>query len=290
MAVPASFGLQLWEGRENEWMDRLRDKAAEIADTAKLDGAIKAKVVQKMIAPLRVALTAPEFDPDPTNNYEVMELAGDKMMNTNIVLWFMTKFKDHRNPQDMSQAVSELGSEVYVTRMANELGLAPLIRVKPGPVPYKTVSDAFEAVVFALYLAVNAAVPKLQMGHTATRSFMDKLLNKLDYEFSELTMDTSRSFLNEIYVAQNWGKFGEYEKVYENPETKETTVTLYAPIDGNNVQIGKATSRKKKEAMKLAAVEAVKTLESFGIKRQKRSIIERNIAKTQRQKMELAQL
>jgi len=193
----------------------------------------------------------------PYNN-ERLEFLGDAVLNLIVGEYLYNKFKDS-NEGTLSKIRANLVNEKGFTRLANDIRLGDYIFLSPaeernkGRVKASILSDAFEAIMGAIYL---------ESGMDAVKPIMLNIMEKSykDINFGDLFSDY-KTALQELTQAL-YASTPEYKLVraFGPDHKKEFEIEIY--ID--NKIYGKAIGKSKKEAQQKVAKIALAKLKKQG--------------------------
>jgi ribonuclease-3 len=193
----------------------------------------------------------------PYNN-ERLEFLGDAVLNLIVGEYLYNKFKDS-NEGTLSKIRANLVNEKGFTRLANDIKLGEYIFLSPaeernkGRVKASILSDAFEAIMGAIYL---------ESGMDAVKPIMLNIMEKSykDINFGDLFSDY-KTALQELTQAL-YASTPEYKLVraFGPDHKKEFEIEIY--ID--NKIYGKAIGKSKKEAQQKVAKIALAKLKKQG--------------------------
>jgi ribonuclease-3 len=193
----------------------------------------------------------------PYNN-ERLEFLGDAVLNLIVGEYLYNKFKDS-NEGTLSKIRANLVNEKGFTRLANDIRLGDYIFLSPaeernkGRVKASILSDAFEAIMGAIYL---------ESGMDAVKPIMLNIMEKSykDINFGDLFSDY-KTALQELTQAL-YASTPEYKLVraFGPDHKKEFEIEIY--IDSKIY--GKAIGKSKKEAQQKVAKIALAKLKKQG--------------------------
>ncbi len=193
----------------------------------------------------------------PYNN-ERLEFLGDAVLNLIVGEYLYNKFKDS-NEGTLSKIRANLVNEKGFTRLANDIRLGEYIFLSPaeernkGRVKASILSDAFEAIMGAIYL---------ESGMDAVKPIMLNIMEESykNINFGDLFSDY-KTALQELTQAL-YASTPEYKLVraFGPDHKKEFEIEIY--ID--NKIYGKAIGKSKKEAQQKVAKIALAKLKKQG--------------------------
>ena len=150
------------------------------------------------------AFTNPDVQPDPTQNYELLETLGDNTLNK-CVLWYLSYRFPQLNCPEAIDIITKLKISIIESHsfadIATHLGFFPYISyAKPGlnePVgaveKRKMLEDVFEAFFAAVELVLDRKV-KPGMGFVVCSKLLSMILDERDYslQYSKLVEPNTR--------------------------------------------------------------------------------------------------
>ncbi|NQY94083.1 MAG: ribonuclease III [Campylobacteraceae bacterium] len=187
-------------------------------------------------------------------NNERLEFLGDAVLNLIVGEYLYTEFPKS-NEGELSKIRASLVNEAGFTKLANEIKLGEYIYLSvaeernKGRTKASILSDAFEAVMGAIYLESGISVLKII------------ILTLLENAYEQINLDVLfsdfKTALQEITQAE-FGSIPEYrlEGSYGPDHQKEFEVSIY--IDGKTY--GKAIGKSKKLAQQAVAKIALEIL------------------------------
>lgn len=185
---------------------------------------------------------------------ERLEFLGDAVLGF-VVAEHLYRHFGNEDEGFLTRLRAKLVNGEALADAAREMNLGPAIRVsenmlqKGGRDNTSVLSDAFEAVIGALYL---------DLGIDAARDFVHRrLLDEADMDFLAVHRDNYKSLLLEHVQAKGWPQ-PTYELHAEEGPSHNRVFTVDVIING--ISSGRGTANSKKKAEQQAAQEALNTL------------------------------
>jgi ribonuclease-3 len=188
-----------------------------------------------------------------TASYERLEFLGDSLLGSIVALGVYNRYPT-MNEGGLSRIRTSLISGKTLSRVGEELGLAPLIRMGESEKGThargmkKALEDVFEALVGALFL---------DGGIECASAFVERTI--MTYATSALARRplSPKSRLQEV-TQRDFRCGPEYKVVGEEGPAHTPTFTSVVLVEGRRIGRGKGTSKKESEAA--AALDALKNL------------------------------
>ena len=198
--------------------------------------------------------------PDQATDNERLEFLGDAVLGF-LVGELLYKTYPEMSEAQLTRLRSKLVDETQLTNFAKQLNLGELMRLGKGAEKDKgrespsLLSDTFEAIIGAYYL---------ESGIEAVRDYIKPLFMSVAEEILTSQSDAkTQNLVDSKNCFQQWalankGKNPQYEIIDESGPDHAKEFTARVIVDG--VVYGKGKGRRKQEAQKRAAEEALKKL------------------------------
>ena len=216
---------------------------------------------------------------DEEDNWEFYECIGDSIVGASIMQYFPLKFPHLRNSASvkiLARLKINVGSREYLAPISTNLGFDKFIKLGPEErLSNKHREDCLEAFLGCLTLCINNHInPKediseyKSLGSSIAHKFMFKQLDKLKISLNPDDLWDPKSKLKELFDKnqQNKLRYEYKERITSEDGTKCYTTFIYVTIDNKEEMVGKGTHFDKKRSEKLAAKQALDTLQSKGLK------------------------
>lgn len=191
---------------------------------------------------LALALTHSSCKAELPETNERLEFVGDSVLGMVISEHLYSSFPEE-DEGELTKTKSYVVSRAVLARVGRELGLAEHIRVGKGmasrkTVPASVVSNAFEALVAAIYF---------DGGLKAARKFvLDKLAPQIDQAREQRRGENAKSLLQQ-YSQREMGAAPTYKVLREDGPEHGKSFEVAAVIKGKQYGTGKGHTKKEAE-------------------------------------------
>jgi dsRNA-specific ribonuclease len=231
---------------------------------------------------------------DPVNNYEYYETLGDVTLNKCVVWYFHKRFPTIRTSENPSRIMTALKtkniSKFVFSKLSDFLKLENYIRYrpildkkkkKPVMIDNKMKTDVFESLFGTLEDIINNTEQMMGIGEVPVYNIVSTLIDQvknISLDIEDLVDDKSK--ISEIF--SKYRETSEHQYIYKevgkpNPNNPELAdkfyqVSLklkfknpYNPAETITYETPVKESRKKLEAEKMVAKDALAFMKNYGI-------------------------
>lgn len=222
----------------------------------------------------KVAFTSESYAPTHGENWEEMELLGDKLLGF-LYTKFMTASYPWLNRSQLSELITHYLAKGFQSDLSASIGIGPHIRSRLRTTTHN-LEDVLEAVFGALLLTGDRI--KDGVGPGLAYNLLVSLYENIDVDW-KITLGNPKTRVKEIFETMNWVNPKLQEKVPESSsedgngntifrvmfnqlaleQLREFGVPIISPV------IAEAVQSSKKKASKEAYILAVQNLEKMGI-------------------------
>ena len=222
-----------------------------------------------------VAFTHESFNPNIGENYEEMELYGDRVMGVNFLKYMMQRFPTITRSQ-LSELRTNYLAKKFQSDLSQSLGLGNYVRTR-----FKKSTHVFEDVLESFFGALDLVgdkVFKFGAGMGLAYNMVMNIFKDVEIDWV-LTKGNPKTRIKELYEGLGWTNPKEGEKVPEEAdEDDEGNVTFTITITNRGMEhlrelgvpittsvISRETDTTKKKASDKAYKKAVENFERLGI-------------------------
>lgn len=194
--------------------------------------------------------------PEATENNERLEFLGDAVLGFVVGEMLFTRFPQ-MSEAELTRLRSKLVDEQQLAQLGRELGIGQRLRLGKGAArdggreSSSLLSDTFEAIIGAYFL---------ESGIEAVRNYVELLYQSLDYFQADIATQSLIDSKNRFqqWALANIGENPHYEIIGESGPDHAKKFT--AQVSVQEVVYGVGQGRRKQDAQKRAAEEALKRL------------------------------
>ncbi|MBE7704399.1 MAG: ribonuclease III [Cyanobacteria bacterium SIG29] len=207
---------------------------------------------------LEMALTHPSFNYENNEenmpDYERLEFLGDSVLRLVMSEDLYDKYPNYDEGK-LTKIRSYLVSDEFLAKLANEIGLAPFIKM--GVHEEKDGGRKKESILACAMEAVFGAVFK-SLGFDVAKNFICNVYSKINVDVSMVLFMYNSKELLQQYTQGKTKSLPEYELVEEFGQAHDKTYIVSVSYQGD--VLGSGEAKTKKEAEKIAAFNALKKL------------------------------
>lgn len=281
-----SKNQELQKEKEKEWRDNLKNYLRNellpraLSNPEYLDKLVDDEAMETWVK----VFTSKDYSPNIDENYEVLELLGDKLLGYLYVKYMNASYPD-LNQSQLSVLGNYYLGKVFLSQMSSSIGLGNHIRSRL-PTTIHMLEDVFEAMFAGLEITGNRI--KNGVGPGLAYNLLVSLFDPIEVDWAH-SLGNPKTTVKEIFEGLGWvdpkgdpsiGKAPEKvpEKFFKDADGRTTfTVSLNAkgaeqlrgmgfPI--STLVLGTATQPTKKAAETEAYFNALVTLQNMGITRE----------------------
>lgn len=207
------------------------------------------------------ALTHPSYNFEENRvapDYERLEFLGDSVLRLSISNWLFDKYTDWDEGK-LTKLRSYLVSDEFLHKIALGINLKNYINI--GVHEEKDGGRDKESIIACAMEALLGALYKTN-GYNKTKDFIYNIYNNLQINYNEILITYNSKELLQQYTQGKNKNLPEYKIINEFGNAHNKTYEAAVFYEGK--ELGRGISKTKKEAEKLAAANALRTLNISG--------------------------